>query len=194
MQELLFATHNRHKAEEIGRLLDGSFRLLTLDDVGVSEEIVEDAETLEGNALLKARFLYLRTGKPCFADDTGLEVSALGGAPGVRTARYAGEECDPEKNMSKLLEALRAETDRWARFRTVVAYVDGKGEEHLFEGVCEGHIAESRRGTEGFGYDPLFEPEGFGGRTFAEMSMEEKNKISHRGRAVSRFVQYVKGR
>ena len=194
MQELLFATHNRHKAEEIGRLLDGSFRLLTLDDVGVSEEIVEDAETLEGNALLKARFLYLRTGKPCFADDTGLEVSALGGAPGVRTARYAGEECDPEKNMSKLLEALRAETDRGARFRTVVAYVDGKGEEHLFEGVCEGHIAESRRGTEGFGYDPLFEPEGFGGRTFAEMSMEEKNKISHRGRAVSRFVQYVKGR
>ena len=192
MQELLFATHNRHKADEIEKLLAGAYRLLTLDEAGFSEEIVEDALTLEGNALLKARFLFSKTGKPCFADDTGLEVVALGGAPGVHTARYAGEECNPDKNMDKLLDALKNADERGARFRTVVAYIDASGKEHLFEGVCEGEIALSRHGGQGFGYDPVFAPKGFGGHTFAEMSMEDKNKISHRGRAVRLFVEYLK--
>ena len=193
MQELLFATHNRHKADEIERLLAGSYRLLTLDEVGLTEEVAEDAATLEGNALLKARYLYGKTGKACFADDTGLEVLPLGGAPGVHTARYAGEECDPEKNMDKLLAALASASDRRARFRTVIAFIDSSGHEHLFEGVCDGSIAQNRQGSHGFGYDPIFAPEGFDGHTFAEMTMEDKNEISHRGRAVRKFVEYLKG-
>ncbi len=191
MQELLFATHNANKAKEIARMLSGRFSILTLDDAGVMVDIPETAQTIEGNALLKARFLHELTGKACFADDTGLEVAALGGEPGVLTARYAGEECDPERNMAKLLGALAGVTDREASFRTVIAYIDADGRETVFEGVCPGYIAMSKHGDEGFGYDPVFEPKGFGGASFAEMSIDDKNKVSHRGKAVGQLVDFL---
>ena len=191
MKELLFATHNANKANEIQSLVGSEYRLLTLDDAGVTADIDENASTLECNALIKARFLHRMTGRPCFADDTGLEVDALQGEPGVHTARYAGDECDPERNMSKLLMALDGAENRRARFRTVVAFVDADGSERLFEGVCEGSIAEAKRGDCGFGYDPVFCPDVAGGRTFAEMPMSEKNAISHRGKAIGKFVDFL---
>lgn len=190
-QELLFATHNKGKAAEIALLAGPAYRLLTLDEAGVTADIPETADTLEGNALIKARFLHQLTGKACFADDTGLEVEALGGEPGVRTARYAGEECDPQKNMDKLLHALRGAESRRARFRTVIALIGQDGTETTFEGVCEGSIATERRGDGGFGYDPVFAPDGFGGMTFAQMSLDDKNKISHRGKAVRQLVDFI---
>lgn len=190
MKELLFATHNKHKASEIAKMLTDC-HILTLDDAGVTADIPEVADTLEGNALIKARFLNNLTGNACFADDTGLEVEALDGAPGVTTARYAGPECDPERNMDKLLAALAGKTNRKARFRTVVAYVDANGAEHLFEGICPGTIATERHGDEGFGYDPIFMPDGQEGRTFAQMDTMAKNLISHRGIAVRKFVEFI---
>ena len=174
---LLFATHNRNKAAEIANMTE-RYTLLTLDDAGVTADIPETATDLRGNALIKARFLYSLTGKACFADDTGLEVDALGGAPGVMTARYAGPECDPNRNMDKLLAAL-------------IAFIDADGSETVFEGVCEGTIATERRGEEGFGYDPIFQPMDFGGRTFAQMTMGEKNEISHRGKAVRALAKFL---
>ncbi len=191
--ELLFATHNRNKAREIAQMLSDDYALLTLDDAGVMVDIPETAQTIEGNALIKARFLHEITGKACFADDTGLEVDALGGEPGVMTARYAGEECDPDKNMDKLLTALANASLRTARFRTVIAHIAEDGTETLFHGVCEGSIATARHGSEGFGYDPVFEPQGFGGASFAEMNLSDKNRISHRGKAVRQLVSFLKG-
>ncbi len=187
--KILFATNNAHKLSEVSEVLGDGFRLLTPRDCGVTEEIPETQPTLEGNALQKARYLHDRTGLDCFADDTGLEVAALGGAPGVRSARYATDGHDFAANNRLLLKNLEGTTDRRARFRTVIALILN-GEEHLFEGIVEGRIIDAERGAEGFGYDPLFIPDG-GDKTFAEMSAEEKNAVSHRGRAVRRLAAYL---
>ncbi len=187
--KILFATNNAHKLSEVSEVLGDGFRLLTPRDCGVTEDIPETQPTLEGNALQKARYLHERTGLDCFADDTGLEVAALGGAPGVRSARYATDGHDFAANNRLLLKNLEGTTDRRARFRTVIALILN-GEEHLFEGIVEGRIIDAERGAEGFGYDPLFIPDG-GDKTFAEMSAEEKNAVSHRGRAVRRLAAYL---
>ena len=197
MKELVFATHNQHKASEIQALLGDSFSLLTLDRAGFFEALPEEQHTLEGNAVQKARFVYERLGRNCFADDTGLEVRALGNAPGVYSARYAelsGErmpgEPVPDANIRKLLGQMDGLTDRAARFRTVIAlFIDGQ--QYLFEGTADGHILEERRGKAGFGYDPVFLPSGHR-RTFAEMSLDEKNKISHRAIAIGKLVEFLK--
>ena len=189
--KLLFATNNAHKLAEVQAVLGPEYELVTPRDCGVTEEIPETQPTLEGNALQKARYLRERTGLDCFADDTGLEVAALDGAPGVRSARYATDGHDFAANNRLLLANLRGAADRRARFRTVVALLRS-GEEHLFEGIVEGRIIECERGCEGFGYDPLFVPDGFG-RTFAEMSADEKNAVSHRARAVRRLADYLHG-
>ncbi len=188
--KLLFATNNRHKLEEVSAVLGPSFELITAREAGITEEIPEEQPTLEGNALQKARYLHERTGLDCFADDTGLEVEALGGAPGVRSARYAGEGHDFEANNRLLLENLEGVGNRRARFRTVIALILAD-KEYLFEGIVEGHIAQCGSGVKGFGYDPLFIPEGRE-ETFAEMSAEEKNAISHRGRAVRKLVDFLR--
>ncbi len=187
--KILFATNNAHKLSEVSEVLGNGFRLLTPRDCGVTEEIPETQPTLEGNALQKARYLHEHTGLDCFADDTGLEVAALGGAPGVRSARYATDGHDFAANNRLLLKNLEGTTDRRARFRTVIALILN-GEEHLFEGLVEGRIIDAERGAEGFGYDPLFIPDG-SDKTFAEMSAEEKNAVSHRGRAVRRLAAYL---
>ncbi len=187
--KILFATNNAHKLSEVSEVLGNGFRLLTPRDCGVTEEIPETQPTLEGNALQKARYLHEHTGLDCFADDTGLEVAALGGAPGVRSARYATDGHDFAANNRLLLKNLEGTTDRRARFRTVIALILN-GEEHLFEGLVEGRIIDAERGAEGFGYDPLFIPDG-SDKTFAAMSAEEKNAVSHRGRAVRRLAAYL---
>lgn len=187
--KLIFATNNAHKLAEVQAVLGDGYTLATPRDCGVEEEIPETQPTLEGNALQKARYLHERTGLDCFADDTGLEVAALGGAPGVRSARYATDGHDFAANNRLLLKNLEGTTDRRARFRTVIALILN-GEEHLFEGIVEGRIIDAERGAEGFGYDPLFIPDG-GDKTFAEMSAEEKNAVSHRGRAVRRLAAYL---
>ncbi len=187
--KLIFATNNAHKLSEVQAVLGPSFELVTPRMCGVEEEIPETAETLEGNARQKARYLYERTGLDCFADDTGLEVEALNGAPGVHSARYATDGHDFAANNRLLLKNLEGETNRRARFRTAICLIEG-GEERLFEGIVEGHIIDHESGTEGFGYDPLFVPEGYD-CTFAEMSGDEKNAISHRGRAVRKLVAYL---
>ena len=189
--KLLFATNNAHKLAEVQAVLGPEYELVTPRDCGVTEEIPETQPTLEGNALQKARYLRERTGLDCFADDTGLEVAALDGAPGVRSARYATDGHDFAANNRLLLANLRGAADRRARFRTVVALLRS-GEEHLFEGIVEGRIIECERGCEGFGYDPLFVPDGFD-RTFAEMSADAKNAVSHRARAVRRLADYLHG-
>jgi XTP/dITP diphosphohydrolase len=187
--ELIFATNNRHKLEEVQAILGEGFVLKTPADLGITEDIPEEQPTLEGNALQKARYIHERTGRNCFADDTGLEVEALGGAPGVRSARYAGEGKDMEACMDLLLANLAGSSNRKARFRTVVALVLD-GTEHLFEGTVAGTILEKRNGTRGFGYDPLFRPEGCE-VTFAEMDAAEKNRISHRGRAIEKLCRFL---
>ena len=192
MEELLFATHNANKAREIAAMLGDRYRLRTLTDVGITEEIPEGEDTIRGNALVKARYLHEKTGMACFADDTGLIVDSLGGAPGVHTARYAGEECDPKKNIAKLLGALSGESDRRARFVTVIAHIAADGTETIMEGVCEGEIATEEHGAEGFGYDPVFIPTGQGGKTFAEMPLETKNKISHRAKATKALLEHLR--
>lgn len=189
MREIVFATHNRHKAEEVKSILGEGWKILTLSDIGCHEDIPETADTLAGNALIKARWVRDRYGKDCFADDTGLMVDALGGAPGVKSARYAGESCDSEANIEKLLRELDGKRDRGAHFATVVALcLDG--EEKLFEGRVDGHISESRHGTGGFGYDPVFIESG-SGVSFADMSAEDKNAVSHRGRAIRSLAAYL---
>ena len=190
MTELIFASHNHNKASEINNIIMPQFKVVTLDEIGLNEDIAETADTLEGNALIKARYVYQKTGKDCFADDTGLEVDALGGAPGVHTARYAGQDCNPEKNIQKLLAALEGNANRKARFKTIVAYIKD-GEEFLFEGTVEGTIATHKAGNDGFGYDPIFIPDEGLGRTFAEMTLSEKNQISHRARAIAKFVKHL---
>jgi XTP/dITP diphosphohydrolase len=190
--QLVFATNNRHKLEEVQQILGAGFTLVTPKECGITEDIPEEQPTLEGNALQKARYIHERTGKDCFADDTGLEVEALGGAPGVRSARYAGEEKNMEACMDLLLANLAGNGNRRARFRTVIALILNE-KEYLFEGIVNGSIRERRSGTEGFGYDPLFEPEGHD-ITFAEMDLAAKNAISHRGRAVRELAEFLKTR
>lgn len=190
MRKLIFATNNAHKLGEVQALLGDAFTLVTLRQCGITEDIPETADTLEGNALQKARYVYGKTGLDCFADDTGLEVDALGGAPGVHSARYATNGHDFAANNRLLLKNLEGTTDRTARFRTVIALIID-GVEYTFEGRVEGTIATSESGSEGFGYDPLFVPSGEI-ITFAQMSAEAKNAISHRGRAVAKLVNYLK--
>lgn len=189
---ILFATNNAHKLTEVQAVLGDAFTLLTPRDCGVTEEIPETQATLEGNALQKARYLHARTGMDCFADDTGLEVAALDGAPGVHSARYATDGHDFAANNRLLLKNLAGAADRRARFRTVVALIL-EGEEHLFEGVVEGSILEREAGCGGFGYDPLFRPDGCD-RTFAEMTTAEKNAHSHRARAVRKLAAFLHDR
>lgn len=189
MEKIVFASNNSHKLSEI-RQLNLPFEILSLAETGCKEDIPETADTLEGNALQKARWVKEHYGYDCFADDTGLEVEALGGEPGVYSARYAGEGHDSEANMAKLLANMEGVKDRRARFRTVIALIKD-GEEHFFEGIVEGHITTARSGADGFGYDPIFMPEGCD-KTFAEMTAVEKNAISHRGRAVTELKNFFK--
>ena len=190
--DIIFATNNAHKLTEVQAVLGPGYKLLTPRDCGVTEEIPEEQDTLEGNASQKAHYLHERTGMDCFADDTGLEVEALGGAPGVHSARYATDGHDFAANNRLLLRNLEGVANRRARFRTVISLLVGD-EEHLFEGVVEGRIVERESGTEGFGYDPLFVPDGCD-RTFAEMSPDEKNAVSHRGRAVRKLAAFLRAR
>lgn len=192
IRKLLFATNNAHKLAEVQAVLGEAFALTTPRACGVTEEIPETCDTLEGNALQKARYLRDRVGLDCFADDTGLEVAALGGAPGVHSARYATDGHDFEANNRLLLKNLEGIADRRARFRTVIALLLD-GQEYRFEGIVEGRIIEHEAGHEGFGYDPLFVPDGFD-KTFAEMTAEEKNAVSHRGRAVRQLVDFLRNR
>lgn len=188
--EMVFATNNAHKLSEIRAIFGDTLHILSLADINCHDDIPETADTLEGNALIKARWVKERYGYDCFADDTGLEVEALGGAPGVHTARYAyPDRHDPEANTQKLLASLKNATNRKAQFRTAIALILN-GEEHVFEGVVRGEIATEKRGTEGFGYDPVFIPEDTG-RTFAELGTDVKNQISHRARAVAKLVEYL---
>ncbi|MHC1703211.1 MAG: non-canonical purine NTP diphosphatase [Tenuifilaceae bacterium] len=189
-RELVFATNNPHKLSEVQHLLGDKFHLLSLSDLNFYEEIPEDYDTLEMNASQKAWYIYERFNKDCFADDTGLEVEALGGNPGVYSARYAGEEKNPEANIKKLLIELKDSKNRKARFRTVVSLII-EGQEYKFEGIVNGHIIEDERGAKGFGYDPVFMPDGFN-QTFAEMDLGIKNTISHRARAISALAQFLK--
>ena len=206
MEKLVFATNNKHKLSEVRQIIGDCYEVLSLRDIGCHEELPETHDTLEGNALEKARYVYEHYHYDCFADDTGLEVKALGGAPGVYSARYASlpEDCnadrtnrwgarddhDSEANMRKLLDALQHHTDRSAQFRTVIALIQD-GEEHVFEGIVRGRITAERHGAEGFGYDPVFQPDEHT-VTFAEMPAEEKNHISHRGRATAQLVNFLK--
>ncbi|HEY4789144.1 MAG TPA: non-canonical purine NTP diphosphatase [Bacteroidales bacterium] len=196
-QEIIFATNNPHKLHEIQDVLGDHFHLLSLKDLNFTEDIPETQPTLEGNALDKARYIFNRFHMPCFADDTGLEIDALDGKPGVFSARYAGslqefgtEKKRTEANIEKVLTQLNGKDNRTARFRTVIAYLDGN-HEYLFEGIVEGTITNEKHGTDGFGYDPVFRPDGYT-LTFAEMPLSEKNKISHRARAFAKFVEFLK--
>ena len=189
MMKIVFATNNAHKLDEVRQVVGDKFTLVSLRECGIVEDIPENEPTLEGNALAKARYIYERTRADCFADDTGLEVDALGGEPGVRSARYATDGHDDEANKRLLLERLQGVENRAAQFRTAVALIMG-GKEYLFEGIVRGRIATEQHGEGGFGYDPLFVPEGYD-RTFAQMSAEEKNAISHRGRAVRKLAEFL---
>ncbi len=189
MQDIVFATNNQHKLEEIRRIVGGKFRILSLKEIGCEEDIPETADTLEGNALMKARFVKEHYGYDCFADDTGLMVDALGGAPGVYSARYAGPGHDSAANMALLLKNLNGVTERSARFVTVIALILN-GQEMTFEGRVEGEILTVPAGTSGFGYDPVFKPTE-SSVSFAEMSADAKNAISHRGRATAKLMTYL---
>lgn len=189
---LCFATRNEHKVKEVQAILGDAFILKGLDEIGCSEELKEDKETLEGNSLQKADYVFRKFGVSCFADDTGLEVEALNNEPGVFSARYAGEQRSAEDNMNLLLKNLAAKENRNARFRTVITLITPEGIRQ-FEGEVQGKIIDDKRGTEGFGYDPIFLPDGFS-KTLAEMSLAEKSAISHRARAFKKLVAYLKGR
>ena len=189
LMEIVFATNNLHKLEEIRALVNHQLQIVGLQEMGISEEIPETEDTLEGNAMQKARYIYNKLKIPCFADDTGLEVEALNNQPGVYSARYAGKECDPQKNMDKLLQELAGKENRKARFRTVIAFIH-QDKEYVFEGSVEGAISSERKGNKGFGYDPVFLPQDYP-ETFAEMSLEAKHTISHRSRAMKKFVSFI---
>ena len=190
MKKLVFATNNAHKLEEIRAILGDRVEILSLNDINCHADIPETADTLQGNAALKAQYIYKNYGLDCFADDTGLEVEALNGAPGIYSARYAGGEGhDSEANMKKLLSEMQDKDNRKARFRTVICLIEG-GDEHFFEGIVNGSIIRERKGGAGFGYDPVFMPDGYS-ETFAEMGNDEKNKISHRARAVQKLCEYL---
>lgn len=189
MKEMVFATNNPHKLDEIRKIGEGRLRILSLADIDCREEIEETGNTLEENALIKARFIKEKYGYDCFADDTGLEVDALKGSPGVYSARYAGEGCSFTDNMDKLLAALQGIENRTAQFRTVIALVLN-GKEYLFDGVIKGKIIDEKRGSTGFGYDPIFMPDGYD-KTFAELGNEVKNSISHRALAMEKLVDFL---
>lgn len=191
MEQLVFATNNPHKVDEVRNKLSGLFEIRTLSEIGCVEDIPETSDTLQGNAAQKSHYLHDHFHCDCFADDTGLEVEALDGAPGVYSARYAGPGKDSEANIDKLLSELEGKENRRARFRTVISLILD-GEEHFFEGIVTGTILTERHGTNGFGYDPVFQPDGYD-RSFAELSMEEKNQISHRGRATEKLIQFLSG-
>ncbi|WP_426485835.1 non-canonical purine NTP diphosphatase [Flavobacterium sp. 2] len=187
--KLVFASNNKNKIKEIQSILNGSIQLLSLEDIGCHEEIPETADTIEGNAILKANYVTEKYGYDCFADDTGLEVKALNGEPGVYSARYAGEQKNADDNMNKLLEALKNEENRSAQFKTVIA-LNLEGKQHLFTGLAKGNITLNKTGNQGFGYDPIFQPENYS-ETFAELSSEIKNKISHRGKATEQLIDFL---
>jgi XTP/dITP diphosphohydrolase len=187
--DICFATNNQHKLEEIQALLGTGFNLLSLREIGCHEELREDGSTLEENSLQKARYVYEKYGIPCFADDTGLEVDALGGEPGVFSARYAGEQKNDDENIRLLLQKLHGLPNRKAQFRTVITLITENGV-YYFEGIVTGAIIDEKRGSAGFGYDPVFVPEHHG-RTFAEMTMDEKSGISHRGIAVKKLIAFL---
>ena len=186
---LVFASNNQNKILEIKNMLPETISVLSLEDIGCFEEIPETADTIEGNAAIKADYVTQKYGYDCFADDTGLEVTALNGAPGVYSARYAGEQRNAEDNIHKLLEVLATEEDRSAQFKTVIA-LNLKGKQHLFTGIVKGLIIDQKRGNGGFGYDPIFTPEG-SEKTFAEISLTEKAGVSHRGKAVKQLVAFL---
>ena len=202
MKRIVFATNNQHKLQEIRDILGSSYEVVSLKEIGCDVDIPETGNTLEENALQKAQYVYDHYHVSCFADDTGLEVEALDGAPGVHSARYAeGTDHDSEANMAKLLRELNGKENRQARFRTVICYIETQDvcpcgctsikKIHQFEGIVNGHIATEKHGTEGFGYDPIFVPEGYD-KSFAELGEEIKNGISHRARAVAKLVEYLK--
>ena len=187
--KFIFATNNQHKADEIRQVLNGYITILTLQEAGILKDIPEPHDTLEANASEKSGVIYELTGKDCFSEDTGLEVAALDGEPGVKSARYAGEKSTGEENIIKLLDKMKGVKDRAARFRTVIS-LRMSGKETLFEGICEGLITEEKKGDKGFGYDPVFIPGG-AGKTFAEMDMQEKNRYSHRKKATGKLVAFL---
>ena len=187
--KLVFATNNQHKLDEVRKITTGYTEIVSLSDIDCHDDIPETAETLEGNALQKARYIHAKYGLDCFADDTGLEIKALNNAPGVYSARYAGNAHDSEANMKKVLQEMQNISERQARFRTVIALILGE-KEYLFEGIVNGEILTSKHGHEGFGYDPIFRPEGFQ-ESFAEMPLHAKNKISHRGQAVRELCRFL---
>ena len=190
-KKLVVATNNAHKLEEISAILGNEMELLSLKDIHCNADIPETADTLEGNARQKAMYIHENYGMDCFADDTGLEVEALNGAPGVFSARYAGDGHDSEANMQKLLKELEEKENRKAQFRTAICLIM-EGKEYLFEGIVKGYIIEEKRGGSGFGYDPIFVPEGYD-QTFAELGNDVKNTISHRARAVEKLCTFLKG-
>lgn len=190
MRTLVFATNNKHKLHEVSEMLKGVVEIKSLEEMGLAGDIPETADTLQGNALQKAQWVWERTQMDCFADDTGLEVDALGGAPGVYSARYAGEHCSFDDNVNKMLSEMEGKTNRKADFRTVVCLIEN-GEPRYFEGRVDGTILTERYGEQGFGYDPIFMPDRFA-VSFAEMPLEVKNQISHRGRAIAQLVEYLK--
>jgi XTP/dITP diphosphohydrolase len=186
--KIVFATHNKNKLKEVAALLP-AIELISLEDIGCFEDIPETATTLHGNAKIKADYIAQKYGYNCFADDTGLEVSALNGAPGVYSARYAGVDCNSLKNMEKLLNELKDKADRSAQFQTVIC-LNLNGQQFFFEGICKGRILNTQTGEQGFGYDPIFQCDGFD-KSFAEMSMDEKSSISHRGRAIQKLITFL---
>ena len=189
-KRLVFATNNAHKLEEIRAILGNSIEILSLADIHCHADIPETADTLEGNARQKSRYVYEHYGLDCFADDTGLEVESLGGAPGVHSARYAdGQGHDSQANMNKLLKEMEEKNDRKAQFRTIISLIE-KGEERQFEGIVKGQITREKRGESGFGYDPIFQPDGYE-TTVAELGSDIKNRISHRARAVAALCDYL---
>ncbi|MFV7234193.1 non-canonical purine NTP diphosphatase [Flavobacterium sp. ZB4R12] len=189
--QLVFASNNKNKILEIQSMLPDTIKILSLESIGCDEEIPETAETIEGNAILKANYVTRNYGYDCFADDTGLEVDSLNGEPGVFSARYAGEQRNADDNMNKLLEALSGKNNRKAQFKTVIA-LNLNGKQHLFTGIARGEITLEKTGNQGFGYDPIFKPEEYQ-ETFAQLSLEVKNKISHRGKATLQLIDFLKG-
>lgn len=190
MNELIFATNNENKVSEVKVILEGKFKILSLKEAGIEIDIAEPFDTLEENAREKARAIYERINQNCFSEDTGLETASLNGEPGVKSARYAGENRSFEKNINKLLGKLEYKNDRKAQFRTIICLIMN-GKEKFFEGICKGTIIAERRGASGFGYDPVFIPDG-SAKTFAEMTMEEKNRFSHRKKAMEKLIAFLK--
>lgn len=190
MMKIIFATGNQNKVNEVRSVLPESIEVVSLKEIGFTQEIEETGTTLIENALLKARTIFEKYKLPVLAEDTGLEVDALNGAPGVYSARYAGADCNSENNMQLLLSKLKDKSNRKAQFKTIAAYIDAQGKEHLFEGIIKGEIALQKIGTDGFGYDPIFVPNAYT-KSFAQMSKEEKSEISHRAIAIQKFVAFV---